>query len=218
MIHDEEDPPVRMTPAEIGVMRQIIAWRKANRVDFVRRDVLGMYWEAPYDLKRRGRDEVAYDNKMTAALGISMRRGWSDNYKWYEVASFTQAVDLLVAFGLLPARFSTAYRAGWDAAYEADQLAWEDAVPPAHPLVRGVQARDTTAGEIQQMENGLIPAEDLIQVAEFVHDRWYSSRPIDWEDFVYRLEELTGYDLGKSLDSPLIRRIKKHIHNHRKLG
>lgn len=37
------------------------------------------------------------------------------NGRDYWVASIAEAVDLLVTLGILPARFSTAYRAGWDA-------------------------------------------------------------------------------------------------------
>lgn len=43
---------------------------------------------------------------------------------------------------------------------------------------------------------------------ESVFDGWFSEGPIDWEDFLDRLEKGSTYDLGDSLDSPAIRRIK----------
>jgi hypothetical protein len=37
-------------------------------------------------------------------------------YEWYRAHSVTEAVDLLAALGYLPARFSSAWWAGWNAA------------------------------------------------------------------------------------------------------
>lgn len=141
MNYDDENP-VRLTTTEIGVMRQIIAWRKTAGVDFVRRDILSTYWRTAYDPKARGYDQVAIQVDEQRVMGISLR-GRGLDFTWYELASFTQAVDLLVAYGLLPARFSTAYRAGWDAAYEADEVSWSDVVPPAHPLVEKAENEAT---------------------------------------------------------------------------
>jgi hypothetical protein len=60
--------------------------------------------------------------------------------------------------------------------------------------------------------------DELMKAAEGVFDGWYAdARRIDWEDFLDRLEAQTDVDLGKSLDSPLIRRIKKHVTAYRKL-
>ena len=52
---------------------------------------------------------------------------------------------------------------------------------------------------------------------EAVHDGWYATGRIDWEDFLDRVEQRTDYDLGSSLDSPLIRRIKAHVRAYRRL-
>lgn len=60
---------------------------------------------------------------------------------------------------------------------------------------------------------------ELMEAAEGIFDGWYaSSSKIDWEDFLDRLESQTDYDLGGSLDSPLIRRIKAHIRDYRRLA
>lgn len=51
-------------------------------------------------------------------------------------------------------------------------------------------------------------ADSIRDSIEHVYDGWYASAPrVDWEDFIDRLETY-GYDLGESLDSPAIRRIK----------
>jgi hypothetical protein len=61
--------------------------------------------------------------------------------------------------------------------------------------------------------------EELMEAAESVFNGWYAEDSrIDWEDFLDRLEKHTDYDLGGSLDSPLIRRIKAHIRSYRKLA
>ena len=53
------------------------------------------------------------------------------------VASIAEAVDLLVALGIVPVRFSTAYRAGWDAGLQYAEVAHYGAeftrVRPAAP-------------------------------------------------------------------------------------
>lgn len=115
----------RMTVNEIALMRAIIAWRKAHEIEFVRRRVMGTYWVDAFGRtgpKRRG---VAIELKHSpdAPLGLCV-----GSYTWHPAESFTQAVDLLVAYGYLPARFSSAYRAGWHAAQQwyDDQARDED--------------------------------------------------------------------------------------------
>lgn len=51
---------------------------------------------------------------------------------------------------------------------------------------------------------------------ESVFDGWFSEGPIDWEDFLDRLEKGTNYDLGEKLDSPAIRRIKAIVRELRR--
>lgn len=59
---------------------------------------------------------------------------------------------------------------------------------------------------------------ELMEAAESVHDGWFANDTrIDWPQFLDRLEETADVDLGGSLDSPLIRKIKKHVRDYRKL-
>lgn len=100
----DHDKP-RMSVAEIALMREIVRWRKAH-------GWLYQFWGARWVESRSGR-AVTYesgDGEVGVTPNYHIR-----NYRWYPVESVTQAVDVLVAFGYLPARFSSAYRAGWDA-------------------------------------------------------------------------------------------------------
>lgn len=115
MHHDDDDQPVRLTTDEIGLMREIVKWRKSRvrhglqETEFVKRNVYG----APHWIEYITRCEVWFDRKNEHPMAI--RR---DGETWSDVVptqSFTEAVDLLVAYGYLPARFSTAYRSGWEA-------------------------------------------------------------------------------------------------------
>ncbi len=63
---------------------------------------------------------------------------------------------------------------------------------------------------------------ELLEMAESVYDGWYSEGRIDWEDFIDRLDESICQDgrvidLGDSLDSPAIRKIKAHIRAYRRM-
>lgn len=98
----------RMALAEIALMRAIVHWRRANDIEYV--PLFSRY--------------CGEDNRTVAwtALGAQLapRVGVTPNYHrallvWYPVTTVTETVDMLVALGYLPARFSTAYRAGWDA-------------------------------------------------------------------------------------------------------
>ncbi len=58
--------------------------------------------------------------------------------------------------------------------------------------------------------------EELMTEAEAIVDGWYADGTIDWEDFLYRLEERADVDLGNDADSPQIRKIKAHVRKYRK--
>ena len=58
-------------------------------------------------------------------------------------------------------------------------------------------------------------ADSITEHIQSVHDGWYSEGVIDWEDFLYRLEEY-GLDLGPSMNSPAIRRIKAIVRKLRR--
>lgn len=59
--------------------------------------------------------------------------------------------------------------------------------------------------------------EELLENAEQVYDGWYAERRIEWHDFLARLEDKTGHDLGASMSSPEIVAIQKHIRMYRRL-
>lgn len=65
---------------------------------------------------------------------------------------------------------------------------------------------------------------EILEVAESVYDGWYADRGrVDWTDFLERLEKMvtfddgTRLDLGESLTSPAILKVKRHIDAYRKL-
>lgn len=57
----------------------------------------------------------------------------------------------------------------------------------------------------------------ILEAAESIADGWYSDRPIEWDDFLYRLELHGEVDLGTSMTSPAIKKIQRHIRAYRKL-
>lgn len=120
----DTETPVRMTTDEIALMREIVRWRKNHDIDFVRRAVYGgPYWKDC----RTGR-EVWFQVNQSRPLSIYSGRHASAVL----AGSVAQAVDALVAYGYLPQRFSSAYRAGWHAAQVWEQhpatarRGWED--------------------------------------------------------------------------------------------
>lgn len=58
-------------------------------------------------------------------------------------------------------------------------------------------------------------ADGIREEIESVHDGQYSEGRIDWEDFIDRLEG-HGLDLGESMDSPAIQRIKAIVREMRR--
>ena len=95
----------RMTVAEIALMREIVTWRRVNSYAYVPRMWYSGGPEAP---------GVAWDFA-AGQVGVTPRLDLVQ-LQWHDVDSLTQAVDVLTALGYLPARFSSAYRAGWEAA------------------------------------------------------------------------------------------------------
>jgi hypothetical protein len=100
---DTDTETQRMSTGEIALVREIVRWRR---------------------------------NHGSTSTGTPPRRGWRAGpggsvsltedgdigitadyhggpYEWYRARSLTEGVDLLVALGYLPARFSSAYEAGW---------------------------------------------------------------------------------------------------------
>jgi hypothetical protein len=58
---------------------------------------------------------------------------------------------------------------------------------------------------------------EILEAAESIYTGWYAgSTRVDWQDFIDRLEIATDVDFGNNLDSPLIRKVKKHIRDYQK--
>lgn len=108
----DEDEVRTMTADEIGLMREIVKWRRNHGVTYWRaRNPIGRFCQWKDDGDRWSRRSVGHD------LGdpyVSAGAAYSAHDIRVPVQSVTQAVDVLVALGYLPARFSSAYRAGWD--------------------------------------------------------------------------------------------------------
>jgi hypothetical protein len=130
-----DDEMVRMTVAEIGVMREIVKWRKTEGVTLWRSRSLGHFID--WSVRRDGvKACVTVETPSTwPRLGWT-HRGETIYDAWLELRNFTEGVDLLVALGFLPARFSSSYRAGWDARADAtdsdgalDLFTWPELAP-----------------------------------------------------------------------------------------
>jgi hypothetical protein len=107
----------RMTVEDIALMREIVRWRRANGINYV------PDWSR-YRASTRDGSSVAWttldiprDDPM-----VGVTHDYLAPYEWHRVHSFREAVDLIVALGFLPQRFSSAYRAGWHASH-----VWHDA-------------------------------------------------------------------------------------------
>jgi hypothetical protein len=103
-----------VTPAERALLRELFRWARTEG-DL---DVSGTYmWCRRFrrpESERWGVNFFARDWEPGEPVALGIWRGTSTT-KNYWVESIAEAVDVLVALGIVPARFSTAYRAGWDA-------------------------------------------------------------------------------------------------------
>jgi hypothetical protein len=108
----DEDEKVRLTAEEIALLHEAVRWRRKHDVQFFLTTSGGfMEWCKREDGKRRC---VSLDRGKFDSIGV-VADYYGESYEWHHVETVTQAVDLLVALGYLPPRFSSAYRAGWDA-------------------------------------------------------------------------------------------------------
>jgi hypothetical protein len=106
-----------MNIAEIALMREIVKWRRNHGGKLI------------YNLAARRGGPVGIEKASSEAITWLPSRvdtyrmteiGWCEfndlmPWIWYKVRTVTQAVDVLVAIGFLPSRFSSSYRAGWNA-------------------------------------------------------------------------------------------------------
>lgn len=97
-----------MTPAERTLLREVFRWairegiQQGTHARWTRRGPVEQRWGVSLDFDR---------------LYLTVWRGRCTG-RDYLVTSIAEAVDVLVALGVLPPPFSTAYRAGWEAAHE----------------------------------------------------------------------------------------------------
>lgn len=99
----------RMTADEMAVLREIVKWRRATGGEYL------PTWSRYRLADGRSFAWLSLDSYATCMkVGVCadiMRY----QYTWHRIDSIQQGIDLLVALGYVPARFSSAYRAGWDA-------------------------------------------------------------------------------------------------------
>lgn len=119
---DDEDVRVSVLADEqdVHLLREIARWRRAQGVSF-------------FQWRRTGRNFGAFTewdkHEGKRRINVSYEPGGESRYPCLFVTSdykresvqelpvttVTEAVDVLVALGFLPARFSSAYQSGWDA-------------------------------------------------------------------------------------------------------
>jgi hypothetical protein len=119
----------RLTDREIALMREIVKWRKANGVHYRGPSKIGQFIEWV------GQEQAVCFEILDGEIG------WGPIGRiygpWIAVGSVTEAVDLLVALGYLPARFSTAYRDGFGRGREFQTYAsnWQGSTDHAQSLL-----------------------------------------------------------------------------------
>jgi hypothetical protein len=133
-----------LTTEEIGLLREIARWRRANGVSFFqwRPGVgFGVFSEWKKYVNRDESVNVSYEPDRSGGEEkrprlLVARNYYRDELQVLPVSTITEAVDVLVALGYLPARFSSAYRAGWEARADAtdadgslDLLTWPELAP-----------------------------------------------------------------------------------------
>lgn len=133
-----------MTAAERTLLLALFRWARAEgRMEWGR-------WAHRWSRQTGSREQwIGVDYDPDYGDRLSLYRGYSAA-KDYWFADIAEAVDVLAAIGILPARFSTAYRAGYDACMRAHQIAKSPA--PDRPL----WSRGWTDPEIY----ALLPAAD----------------------------------------------------------
>lgn len=109
-------PEGRMTVDEVALVREIVRWRRNRKAEYEHA------WAA---LRMTDGRSIAWNTysalhwPKAGEIGVCADRRRRP-LCWHEVHSVTEAVDVIVALGYLPQRFSSAYRAGWENA-----MIWE---------------------------------------------------------------------------------------------
>jgi len=115
---------IRADARDVALLRQIVAWRKAAGYDLdfsnARYRVPGGPW-----IGWERHDVTGHPEPIELGLHSGVR---GDGIRRVRVIDLTEAVDVAVAFGYLPPRFSSAYRAGWNAQHESRRIACRDGI------------------------------------------------------------------------------------------
>jgi hypothetical protein len=104
----------RMTADEVALLKEVVRWRRNHGIELVRD---WSRYRFPDGRSFAWLPVSSHATCMKIGVTADVRR---HPFVWYRVPSIGQAVDLLAMFGYLPVRFSSAYRAGWEAA-----MVWE---------------------------------------------------------------------------------------------
>lgn len=115
----------RMTTDEIALMREIVWWRRLVTGERPYVEYYQRRWHSGWRDESR---EIAFelpkvDDPEDAYAIVYYCTGQYASYTKFEARTLTEAVDVLCAFGYLPARFSTAYRMGYNACMLAHRIA-----------------------------------------------------------------------------------------------
>lgn len=113
----------RMTADEVALLKEVVRWRRNHGVDY---DFRGAAYKMADGRRIAWNTVSALHWPRAGEVGVypCARRPLD----WHQVESVTQAIDVLVALGYLPLRFSSAYRAGWEAAMVWEKCTDDDAV------------------------------------------------------------------------------------------
>lgn len=111
-----ETEKVRMSEQDIALLRAIARWRRGAKVNFFQwRPGVGFgAFTEWYRYEGGVRRTVNYEPRVSAVL-VDLNPSGDGRILKLPDCTVTETVDCLVALGALPARFSSAYRAGWDA-------------------------------------------------------------------------------------------------------
>jgi hypothetical protein len=120
----------RMTADEMTLLIRLRRW--LGNIGAIR-TTWGDGMRLPDGRQLEWRTEMAPHWPRYAEIGVHPDR--RSPLRWTEVESVTQAVDIWVALGYLPVRFSSEYRAGWNAAREHEACGWDGGTPKSEAPV-----------------------------------------------------------------------------------
>ncbi len=196
------DTRERLTVQDVALLRELVHWRRAN----------GWVWgyypgrgETRWQLGRSAVVEFDIDRRqLTLELGID--RGCTTMWP----RSFREAVDVLAALGVIPARFSSAYLAGREAALIGDLLDRLEQLETLLVLAQTWRAAETSDQELLSAEESA-----LAQYVDGLPDGPAAPGPTHRRRvWIERFIELSAeaYDArGETLEARIVRTVGRHI-------